>query len=66
MKEESYVRYDRIRFSEQGDRFDPFNMHGPMHVKNSYISVGGATSYMMETEANALKKSTIYNQKGYY
>ena len=67
MKEESYARYDRIRFSEYGDRFDPFNIHGPMHVKNSYISVGAATSFMVETEANQLKRSQIYNnQKSYY
>jgi hypothetical protein len=43
MKDESCVRYDRIRFSEHGDRFDPFNLHGNMHVKNSYISVGGGS-----------------------
>jgi hypothetical protein len=66
MKDESYVRYDRIRFSEYGDRFDPFNIHGPMHVKNSYISVGAASSFLMESEGNMLKRSQIYNQKNYY
>lgn len=54
MKEESYVRYDRIRFSEMGDRFDPFNVHGNMGVKNSYISYGGGAgaSFIIESEAN--------------
>ncbi len=65
MKDESYARYDRIRFSEYGDRFDPFNIHGPMHVKNSYISVGAA-SFLMESEGNMLKRSQIYNQKNNY
>ncbi len=62
MKEESYVRYDRIRFSEHGDRFDPFNMHGNMGVKNSYISYGGASSFLIESEGNLAKRSQIYNQ----
>ena len=26
MREDDYVRYDRIRFSEVGDRFDPFSI----------------------------------------
>ena len=57
MKEDSYARYDRIRFSELGDRFDPFNVHGNMGVKNSYISVGNATSFLVESEGNNLKRS---------
>ena len=57
MKEGSYARYDMIRFSELGDRFDPFNVHGNMGVKNSYISVGNATSFLVESEGNNLKRS---------
>lgn len=37
MKADNYVRYDRIRLSEKGDRFDPFSMASVMPVKNSYI-----------------------------
>ena len=37
MKDEDFVRYDRIRFSEVGDRFDPFSIADNNHVKNSYI-----------------------------
>ena len=62
MKEESYARYDRIRFSEYGDRFDPFIMHGNMGVKNSYISVGGG-SFIIDADASNLKKSQIYNNQ---
>jgi hypothetical protein len=36
MKENDYVRYDRIRFSEVGDRFDPFSI-ATYNPKNSYL-----------------------------
>lgn len=36
MKEDDYVRYDRIRFSEVGDRFDPFSI-ASYNPKNSYL-----------------------------
>ena len=62
MNEESYARYDRIRFSEYGDRFDPFNINGNMGVKNSYISVGGG-SFIVDSDVIALKKSQIYNNQ---
>lgn len=62
MKEESYARYDRIRFSEIGDRFDPFNMHGNMGVRNSYISVG-ARSFAIDSDRDILKKNQIYNNQ---
>ena len=39
MREEDFTRYDRIRFSESGDRFDPFTM-GSYNPKNSYIGAG--------------------------
>jgi hypothetical protein len=35
--EEFFTRYDRIRFSEAGDRFDPFNMAATNQAKNSYL-----------------------------
>ena len=37
MRDEDFTRYDRIRFSEVGDRFDPFSIESKNHVKNSYI-----------------------------
>jgi hypothetical protein len=41
MKGDQFVRYDKIRFSEVGDRFDPFAM-ATQKVKNSYISDGAS------------------------
>ena len=56
MKEESYARYDRIRSSECGDRFDPFNMHENMGVKNSYISMGGGSSFIIDYKRSYLRR----------
>ena len=48
MREDGFTRYDCIRFSEAGDRFDPFSNATNNHVKNSYLGdnpwLGGATS----------------------
>jgi Vacuolar sorting protein 9 (VPS9) domain len=51
---EDFTRYDRIRFSEVGDRFDPFSM-AHQNPKNSYI---GGESYLGFGQWGAAKKST--------
>lgn len=38
IRDENYTRLDRIRFSEVGDRFDPFSLATNNPVKNSYIA----------------------------
>lgn len=43
MRDDGFTRYDRIRFSEVGDRFDPFQVTVQHHAKNSYI---GDNSYL--------------------
>lgn len=43
MRDDGFTRYDRIRFSEVGDRFDPFQVTAQHHAKNSYI---GDNSYL--------------------
>jgi hypothetical protein len=36
-REDGFTRYDAIRFSEVGDRFDPFQITSTNPAKNSYI-----------------------------
>ena len=57
MKEDQFVRYDKIRFSENGDRFDPFAMATQQKVKNSYISDGA--SFIIP--ANVYNKDITYD-----
>ena len=36
-REDGFTRYDCIRFSEVGDRFDPFQVTSQNQAKNSYL-----------------------------
>lgn len=62
MREEDFTRYDRIRFSEVGDRFDPFSIasHNP---KNSYI---GGESYLGGVGAFGKKSNAGHSMKSGY
>ena len=61
--EQDFTRYDRIRFSEAGDRFDPFTV-ATINPKNCYIGDGSYLGFGL----GGHKKSMAANshQSGYF
>jgi len=60
--EQDFTRYDRIRFSEAGDRFDPFTV-ATINPKNSYIGDG---SYFMGFGGASRKSMAASSHKSGY